>query len=130
MTPPGARGIDAILEGQPIPVHVNAPSVYNPIHDSDIAAMLPAMLAAASVPTTIVNWGGDDPVSIEDYCRYAGQLLGVEPKFRYTEDTYPANTMDTTHMHEVLGPCEVGWKEGFRRLLQAKFPDRVLQDAG
>jgi hypothetical protein len=38
--------------------------------------------------------------------------------------------MDTTRMHEVLGPCEVGWKEGFRRLLQAKFPDRVLQDAG
>jgi len=33
--------------------------------------------------------------------------------------------MDTTLMHEVLGSCEVSWKDGFRRLIEARYPDLV-----
>ena len=74
----------------------------------------------------MTNFCGDDPVSIDEYVTYAGKLLGVEPKFRWTDETYPSNQMDTTVMHEVLGHPQVGWKDGFRRLLQSQFPEREL----
>ena len=121
-----AAHIDAILEGQPIPVHVNAPSVYNPIHDSDIAAMLPAMLAAASVPATIVNWGGDDAVSIEDWCAYLGKLLGKEPMIVQTDQTIESVEVDLTKMHAIAGHTKVGWQDGFRAMIEARHPELKL----
>jgi hypothetical protein len=30
----------------------------------------------------------------------------------------------------VLGRCEVGWKEGFRRLIEARFPDAMVRQPG
>jgi len=41
--------------GQPVPVHPDGPSRFNPIHEDDIIEMLGGMLAIASVPATIVN---------------------------------------------------------------------------
>ena len=49
-------------------IHLDDPSTYHPIHEDDIASMVPGLLAAASVPVTTVNWGGNDPVSIEEWC--------------------------------------------------------------
>ena len=34
---------------------------------------------AASVPATIVNWAGDEPVSAQEWCAYLGELVGIEP---------------------------------------------------
>ena len=51
---------------------------YSPIHDDDICAQLEPLLGAASVPATIVNWGGDEPVSVQEWSRYFGELLGVD----------------------------------------------------
>ena len=122
--------IERMMRGKEVWVNPTEPREASVMWVDDAVRLAIKAFECGAVPPVVTNFSGDDPVSIEDYCRYAGQLLGIEPKFKYTEDTYPANTMDTTRMHEVLGPCEVGWKEGFRRLLQAKFPDRVLQDAG
>ena len=66
-----------MLAGRPVPVHPDGPSRFNPIHEDDIVATLPAMLEAASVPATIVNWGGDEETSIEAWCEYMGELVGV-----------------------------------------------------
>ena len=38
-------------------------------------------------------------------------------EFKWTDETYPSGQMDTTRMHEILGYPQVGWKEGFRKLL-------------
>ncbi len=46
-----------MLSGHSIPVHVDAPSVYHPLHADDIFAMVPRLLAAASVPAVTVNLG-------------------------------------------------------------------------
>ena len=54
------------------------PMPYSPIHDDDICAQLEPLLGVASVPATIVNWGGDEPVSVQEYSAYFGELLGVE----------------------------------------------------
>jgi UDP-glucuronate 4-epimerase len=112
--------VDLILGGVPIPVHVDAPSVYNPIHDDDIADMVPAMLAAASVPATVVNWAGEDAVSIEDWCTHLGELVGLEPTFQPTDQTIGSVTVDLTRMHALVGHARVPWREGFARMVAAR----------
>ena len=57
-------------EGIPIPVHPDAPSYYNLIHEDDYIAMIPALLAQASTPATTLNWGGSEATSIEEWCEY------------------------------------------------------------
>ena len=44
--------------GIPIPVHPDAPNLFNPIHEDDYVAQIPRMLEIARVPATIVNWAG------------------------------------------------------------------------
>ena len=53
------------------------PVPYSPIHDDDINAQLEPLLDAATVPATIVNWAGDEPVSVQEWSAYFGELLGV-----------------------------------------------------
>jgi hypothetical protein len=67
-----------MLSGHAIPVHVNAPSVYSPLHADDIAAMVPRLLAVASVPAVTINWGGSEAVSIEEWCAFLAELTGSE----------------------------------------------------
>jgi nucleoside-diphosphate-sugar epimerase len=61
------------------------PSRYTPIHEDDIIATIPALLGAASVPAAIVNWAGQEQVSIEEWCAYLGELTGLEPRFEITD---------------------------------------------
>jgi hypothetical protein len=70
----------------------------------------------------------DKTVSIEDYSAYMGELIGVEPKFEYTETVHTPMWPDTTYMHEVLGRTKVGWKEGMRRTIKALHPELKLTD--
>lgn len=108
--------------GAPIPLHPERPNLFNPIHEDDIARQLPGLLAAASVPATIVNWGGD-PASIEEWVGYIGERTGLEPTFEETEDTIGSVTIDRTRMHELVGPTEVPWRDGIERMLEARAPD-------
>ena len=115
--------IRRMMRGKDVWVNPEEPRQGSVMWVDDAVRLAIVALEKGRVPPITVNFSGDDPVSIEDYCRYAGELLGVEPRFRYTDDTYPANQMDTALMHEVLGHCEVGWQEGFRRLISACFPE-------
>jgi UDP-glucuronate 4-epimerase len=114
-----------MLAGAPVPVHLDAPSVYHPLHADDIRAMVPRLLGAASVPATTVNWGGSEAVSIEEWCRYLAGLAGVEATFEPTAQTIDSVQIDTTRMHELLGETTVPWREGMLRMARALHPDRV-----
>ncbi len=109
--------------GVPIPVHPDAPSLFNPIHEDDYIAQLPRMLDAARVPATIVNWAGNETVSVEAWCAYLGELTGLEPKFEHKEDTIASLPLDTTRMHELVGKTNVHWRDGIRRLVEARNPE-------
>ena len=105
--------------GQAIPLHPDG-SRYNVIHQDDIISQIPALLDAASTPATILNWGGDEVVSVEEWTRYMCDIAGVpEPTFETTEFTIPSAVIDTSTSRPILGPCEVGWQDGFRRLVDA-----------
>jgi UDP-glucuronate 4-epimerase len=114
-----------MLSGNAIPVHVDAPSVYHPIHQDDILAMVPGLLAAASVPATTVNWGGSEAVSIEEWCAYLAELTGIEARFEPTAQTIDSVQIDTTRMHELIGPTTVPWRKGMHRMVQNLHPDKV-----
>jgi UDP-glucuronate 4-epimerase len=131
--PYGERGgwpavhLHMMTQGSAIPVHVDAPSVYHPLHERDILRMVPAFLASASVPATVVNWGGDAAVSIEEWCTYLAQLTGLEARFEPTEHTIDSVQLDLTRMHELAGPTLVDWKDGMREMVAARHGE-LLSD--
>jgi len=114
--------LEMLLAGQPVPVHVSAPSVYNPIHEDDIVAMVPGLLACASVPATTLNWGGE-PVSIEEWCAELAELAGVEARFAPTDRTIETTTLDLTELHRRVGPAAVGYREGLAEMVAARHPE-------
>jgi nucleoside-diphosphate-sugar epimerase len=119
--------LEQVLAGQPIAVHTDAPSVYNPIHEDDIIASIPKLLEHASVPATIVNWGGSEPVSIEEWSTYFGELVGKPATFVNTDQVLESVTVDTSKQNELAGPTKVHWKEGMRRMVQTFHPEIQLQ---
>jgi nucleoside-diphosphate-sugar epimerase len=80
--------MEMMLAGMPIPVPPGGPARYNPIHEHDIIATIPKLLAAASVPATTVNWAGGQTVSLQEWCAYLGSLIGREPVF---EESVPSS---------------------------------------
>jgi nucleoside-diphosphate-sugar epimerase len=122
-----AYHLDWIVAGAPVTVRWD-PSPYSPIHEDDIAAQTEALLGAASVPATIVNWGGDEAVSAQDWCAYFGELTGFEVKVVVQEvpGTLRGNSLDPTKRAAITGPCRVGWREGMRRMFEARYPDGAV----
>ena len=72
------RHVDAIMAGRDVVTRAD-PCPYSPIFQEDINEQAEALLAAAGVPATIVNWGGDEPVSVQEWCAYVGDLTGTSP---------------------------------------------------
>jgi UDP-glucuronate 4-epimerase len=127
--PYGDRGgwpaihLEMMINGSEIPVHVDAPSVYHPIHQDDIIGMVPALLGAAGTPATTVNWGGDQAVSIEEWCGYFSELTGLAVRFAPTADTIDSVQIDLTRMHDRVGTTTLDWKDGMRRMVTARHPE-------
>jgi nucleoside-diphosphate-sugar epimerase len=114
--------LEFMKAGHPVTLHPERPNRFNPIHEDDIFASVPGLLAAASVPATIVNWGGEQ-ASIEDWCAYMGELTGIEPKFEETPNTIGSVFVDLTKMHELVGATTVAWRDGIRRMVEARHPE-------
>ena len=113
--------LEMILAGQPVPVGPDGPSRFNPIHEVDIIAMVPRLLEAATVPATIVNWGGDEETSIEEWCEYFGALTGKEVRFDVTEQTIGGIPTDNTKRLALAGPTTVSWKDGMRAMVEQRL---------
>jgi nucleoside-diphosphate-sugar epimerase len=123
-----ADRLDAILTRRPIRLHPDKPNNYNPIYEDDYVELGIRAMEVAARPPQVVNWAGSETVSVEEYCRYMGELVGIEPIFDYTPDAHTPLWPDVTHMHEVLGTTKVPWREGFRRMIAARHPELALAD--
>ena len=127
--PYGDRGgwpaihLEMMLNGVDIPVHIDAPSVYHPLHEDDIVAMVPGLFGAATTPATTVNWGGDQAVSIEEWCGFLAEVTGTSVRFSPTRDTIDSVQIDLTRMHELVGTTTVDWRDGMRRMVEARHPE-------
>ena len=118
--------LEMMLNGSRIPVHTDDPSIYHPIHEDDLVAMVPGLLGAASVPATTVNWGGTDPVSVEEWCSYLGDLTGLSVEFERTDATIDSVMVDLTRLHDLVGTTAVPWREGMRRMVAARHPELLV----
>ena len=117
---------DTVAAGNPVTTRWE-PCMYSPIYEDDINLQVSALLDAASVPATIVNWAGDEPVSAQEWTRYAGELMGVEAPVNVTPipNTLRGSIADNTRRLAITGPCTVDWREGMRRTVAARHPDRL-----
>src|ERR1700760_4519547 len=108
--------MEMMLAGVPIPVPAGGAARYNPIHEDDIIATIPKLLAVASVPATTLNWCGEQDVSLQDWCGYLGSLVGKEPVFQESDQALRGNPTDPSRMREVVGVSTVDWRDGMRRM--------------
>lgn len=125
-----ADRLEAILAGRPIRLHPDSPNNYNPIYEDDYVDLGIRAMECASTPPLVVNWSGSETVSIEDYCAYLGELVGVQPVFEYSEEAHTPLWPDVAYMHETLGQTRVPWREGMRRMVLARHPELIRNDGG
>ena len=109
-----------IRAGKDVVLHPDAPNHYNPIYEDDYVRLGIRALEAGAVPPVVVNWAGSETVSAEDYCAYLGELVGRPARIRYDDRAPWPLWPDVTLMHEVLGRTEMPWREGMRRMVEAR----------
>jgi nucleoside-diphosphate-sugar epimerase len=101
----------------PIPVHTDKPSEYCLIHEDDIFGSIPALLAAASTPATIVNWSSAEPVSVEQWCSFIAEQTGLTASFDYGENNLQSVVSDNSRFTAIAGATNVNWQDGIKQLL-------------
>lgn len=114
-----------MLAGEPIPVPLEGQNWCSLLYTDDLVRQVPLLWDAATVSTTLVNWGGDESVGITDCVRYLEELTGVTAKLVPREVTRETYRFDPTLRRKLTGPCEVGWHDGIRRTVEALYPDLV-----
>ena len=100
-------------------LHPDSPNNYNPIFEDDYVRLAIRALEVAAPDHVVVNFAGSETVSAEDYCAYLGELVHKPVRIRYDPDAPWPLWPDVTRMHGVLGPTEVPWREGMRRIAEA-----------
>ena len=123
-----AERLDLMLQGKEIRLHPDKLNNYNPIYEDDYVELGIRAMEVAQVPPLVVNWAGSETVSVEEYCAYMGELVGVEPVFEYSPHAHTPLWPDVTYMHEVLGQTKIHWRDGLRRMIKARHPELVLSD--
>ena len=116
--------MDWLMSDQPIRLRSPAPSPYSPIHQDDMNAQVEPLLAAATVPATVVNWGGDEHVKAEDWVMLLGELSGKMPEVIY--DVFPGSQpgagADPAKRISLTGPCQVSWRDGLAGVYEVRYP--------
>ena len=121
-----ADRLDRILSDKEVVLHPDRPNNYNPIYEDDYVRLGISAMQVAACPPVTVNWAGSETVSAEEYCDYLGSLVGREVQYRYDAAAPWPLWPDTTKMHELLGRTEVPWREGMRRMVQARHPEALV----
>jgi nucleoside-diphosphate-sugar epimerase len=118
--------LQSIAAGLPVKTRWT-PCPYSPIHQDDIDSQLESMLSIAATPATIINWCGDEAVSVQDWTAYMGDLLGKPAQVQVQEIPCASRGVvgDPGKRFSVTGPCKVMWKDGFRRTLAALHPGEL-----
>ncbi|HEV2362069.1 MAG TPA: NAD(P)-dependent oxidoreductase [Acidimicrobiales bacterium] len=118
-----AYHLDSVAAGYPVTARFD-PAPYSPIHQDDINEQTEALLAAASVPATIVNWAGDEVVTVQDWCALGAELSGREANVvvKVSAGKPRGQIADVTRRLSLTGPCKVPWREGMTATFRARHP--------
>lgn len=110
--------IDQIIRDEPVSVYPGVRNVHTPLYEDDYVEKTIAAAGIAKVGAEIVNVGGTEAVTTQEYCRIAGEILGKQPTFVENSKAWPI-WADTTKMVELLGPNRVTVREGVQRTIDA-----------
>jgi nucleoside-diphosphate-sugar epimerase len=110
--------IDQVARGQPVGVYPGVRNVYTPLYEDDYVEKTIACASIAKAPAEIINIGGVEAVTTQDYCEMAGEILGRAPIFTETGTSWPI-WADTSKMVRLLGPSKISVREGVRRVIEA-----------
>jgi nucleoside-diphosphate-sugar epimerase len=122
--------LDSVVTDRPIAVRWD-PAPYSPIFQDDINEQVEAILAAASVPATIVNWGGDEVVAVQEWSNYFGELTGRTPRFELepAAGTHRGVALDPSRRLALTGPCRTSWRQGMKAAYELRYPDGAFEGA-
>ena len=118
--------VDQVANGKPVTIYPGVRNIYSPMYEDDYVEKTIQAVGIAKVPAEIVNLAGTDPMTTQEYCQIAGELLGKEPIFVENGTSWPI-WGDTTKMQKLLGPCKVSMREGIRRVIESNQADRVTK---
>jgi UDP-glucuronate 4-epimerase len=124
------RHLEDIAAGRPLAVHPTDAMLFSPIHERDITDQLGALVASAAVPATIVNWGGDEPVRMQDWCALMGALIGTAPDYQVSDRAFRGAPVDASKRLAITGPTCVPWQEGITAMVEEWQENRTPSSAG
>lgn len=116
--------IDQVARGEPVSVYPGVRNVHTPLYEDDYVAKTIAAAGIAKVGAEVVNVGGTEAVTTQEYCEMAGELLGKKPIFVENSRAWPI-WADTSKMVRLLGPNKVSVREGVRRCVESSQTQRV-----
>jgi nucleoside-diphosphate-sugar epimerase len=122
--------LDSVVTDRPIAVRWD-PAPYSPIFQDDINEQVEPILAAASVPATIVNWGGDEVVTVQEWSHYFGELTGRTPRLDLgpVPGSHRGNALDVSRRLALTGPCRTSWRQGMKAAYELRYPEGAFEGA-
>lgn len=114
-------------QGMEIDVHPERPNYYNLLHAEDHVEKIPALIAAATEEVEVVNFGGSERVSIEEWCEYIEELTGIVPKLRDNPKAFGSLSINTDKMHALLGETKIHWRDGLKRMFENVCPELLKE---
>jgi nucleoside-diphosphate-sugar epimerase len=99
--------MDAVMADESIDALAD-PNPHSPIALDDMYTHLEALLDAASIPGTVVNWTGEETVTLQQWCAQVGELGHKEPRINVTPvpGTLAGSVADATRLRSIVGPSE------------------------
>jgi len=113
--------IDSVLADRPV-FSVHDPQPLSLIHIEDMCAQLEPLVAAASVPATILNWASDEVVSVQEIAALAAERAGKQAQIQVASMPGVARgaVVDTRRIRALVGPCKRRFHEEFDALFDAR----------
>jgi nucleoside-diphosphate-sugar epimerase len=118
--------IDQVARGEPVSVYPGVRNIHTPLYEDDYVEKTIAAAGLAKIGGEIVNVGGTEAVTTQEYCEMAGELLGKKPIFVENSRAWPI-WADTTKMVKLLGPNKVSVREGVKRCVESSQAQRVTK---
>jgi nucleoside-diphosphate-sugar epimerase len=112
-----AHIIREVIAGRPIMVP-NDPNPQSPVHIDDMKWQLEALLDAASTPASIINWGGDETMPVQEWAQMAGAWTGRPVTFdvQQVAGAPPGSASDPAMRKSITGPSRTIFRDEFRKL--------------
>jgi UDP-glucuronate 4-epimerase len=112
-----------ILAGEPIWVPSDGTEIHaSPISTDDVTRFIPRLWDVASTSTTIVNLAGDETVALREYMGWLAEKAELEIEFTPSDESRESFVSDNTRRKSLIGDCEVHWRDGMPRAIEAHYP--------